>query len=664
MAETQAWTGFPPDQALWRLRVAKGSEEGFQAFKDAHWIGAVPGTQAPESMVEILEAEGIQARAALLETQELCFLELPTLVELQDATWVLLKRFHQERFQVETPGGERSWALADFQGRITGRALDLSPALPPGSTLWARLKALFLQRRQALLQAGAATLLLQLLALATPAITAIVMDRALPDGARSLLWIVVVGMLLATLHQVWLAWIRDRILLFLGTRVMVSAERGFLEHALRCPFPFLQAKTLGELMQAFGGFTAARDLLPLKSVGVFLNGSLAFVYLGMMFYLLPGPTLIIVLSTGLLALVTLVVGRLEAVLQARQVEAQAREHGLLIELVAGISTLKGAGAEGKGLARWQGSFRKVLLLELARGRINLWASLGTGLLSQALAVILLIWGGQHLLEGTLKAGRLFAYLQLSAGFTGAVLSVVETFITLMILKPQLAKAQEILAMEPEPRVRPQTAVADSVAVVMEDVWFRYGPSSPWVLQGYNLRVEAGGKHTLSEPSGFGKTTVLRLLAGLHAPTRGTVLVNGRNPAEERHNLLYLPQFMQLFAGSILENLRVFSSGAALEKLMETSARTGLQALVGTLPMGYQTLIPPGGGNLSGGQRQLIALTGALASGRPLLLLDEALANLDSVHGAPLQGLIDRGLWTVVAANHSPLRSPDLASNGR
>ena len=275
---------------------------------------------------------------------------------------------------------------------------------------------------------------------------------------------------------------------------------------------------------------------------------------------------------------------------------------------------------------------------------------------RSLTVVLLTWGGQHLLEGTLKAGRLFAYLQLSSGFMAAALSMVQTFIALMILKPQLAKAQEILSVQPEPRPRRQAPTPEPVAVQLEDVWFRYGPDRPWVLQGYSLRVAAGEKLRLSEPSGSGKTTVLRLLAGLYVPEKGTVRIQGHPPGAERHNILYLPQFMQIFGGSILENLRVFSSGASLEQLRAASAQTGLQALVATLPMGYQTLLPPGGRNLSGGQRQLIALTGALASGRPLLLLDEALANLDPVHGAPLQRLIDQGPWTVIAANHSPLRA--------
>lgn len=638
--------GFPPVDALWRLLRRQGREGGLQAFRDAH-----PGIVGPEAMVEPLAAEGLQARPALLESEDLRHLPCPTLLELVDGSWTILVGRQRGRLLLEVPEGIRVLPSEQLRSWISWRALDLSPGLPPGPNLWARLLALLLLYREALLPALGLTLALTALGLVLPMISKAVMDRALPDRAASLLLTVVAGMALAGLFQTALGWLRDRILLYAATRMEAAAERGFFEHLLSCPFPFLQGKSLGDFSQALAGFHAARMLLPLKTLGTAFNAGMALVYLGLMFHYLPGPALLVLITTLVQALATWLVGRVEARLEMRQVVAQVREQSLLIELVSGIGTLKATGAEAQGLARWRRRFMAVQALALTQGRIRAWFNLGLGATNQALSIALLIWGGHGLLEGGLTIGRLFAFLQLSAGFTGAVQSLVGLALSLMVLAPQLAKAQEILAIPSEPGLRAEPPCTEPPPVVLEDVWFRYAPDLPWVLQGLNLHLEPGAKQTLDSPSGSGKSTLLRLLSGLHVPERGSIRIAGRPPKEARHRFAYLPQFARLFGGSVMDNLRVFAHGASLERILEASRETGLLALVDTLPMGFDTLLPPGGATLSGGQRQLIALTGALASGRQLLLLDEPLANLDPVREAQLRTLLFERSWTVLAAAH-------------
>jgi ABC-type bacteriocin/lantibiotic exporter with double-glycine peptidase domain len=222
-----------------------------------------------------------------------------------------------------------------------------------------------------------------------------------------------------------------------------------------------------------------------------------------------------------------------------------------------------------------------------------------------------------------------------------------------VLRPQLAKAQEILDVAPEKRLIHMGGGPQALngPVVMEDVWFRYTPEGPWILKGYNLRVEPGEKFTLTGPSGFGKSTILRLLAGLYTPEKGTISLGGLSPRAARHKILYLPQFVQLYGGSIIENLRVLSGGAPLERLLAASQQTGLHNLVATFPMNYNTVIPHGGRNLSGGQRQLIALTGALASERGLMVLDEATANMDRFMGSGNDLLLNNTVYTLILAKH-------------
>lgn len=234
--------------------------------------------------------------------------------------------------------------------------------------------------------------------------------------------------------------------------------------------------------------------------------------------------------------------------------------------------------------------------------------------------------------------------------------VVSSYLILVVIRPQLTKVEEILEVETEKRslLSRGESFALNGPVVMEDVWFRYTPDGPWVLKGYNLRVEPGEKFTIVGPSGSGKSTVLRLLAGLYVPEKGTITIGGHSPIAVRHKMLYLPQFVQLYGGSIIENLRLLSGGEHLDRLMEASQKTGLHAVVDTLPMNYHTVVPHGGRNLSGGQRQLIALTGALASRRELMFLDEATASMGSTWMAQIKILIDAAPRTLVMANHEPI----------
>lgn len=641
--------GFLPSEAVWRLLKLKGYEGGLPAFQEAYSVDG-----SPESMVLPLAVEGIQARMAVIELDELPYLERPTLLQFKDDSWGILKRWDRTGLYIETPRGEQRIPLSELGEVINGQALDLSPSLPEGATLWARLKVLLTIQNSTLVQLALATVILQSLALALPEITAVVMNQALPDGAWATLKLVAAGVLLIAFFQAWMGWIRERTLLFLVTRMEVSVERGFLEHLLRLPFPFLQKKTLGDLLQAFSGLTLARELFAEKAVGAFLDGALAVVYLIVMGSKLLVPTLVVVIAALAMSGLAVLVGRSQAKQQTLEVEAQAKEQGYLTELIAGIGTVKAAGAERQNLHRWLNRFQKELGYGLRKNRLGLWSEVGLPTLQQFMMVVLLTWGGHLALKGELQIGTLFAFLQLASGFLGAVFGMVNAYLMLVIMRPKLAKTQEILDVTPEktsPHFRGEPLALNG-PVVMEDVWFRYTPDDRWILKGYNLRVEPGEKFTLTGPSGSGKSTILRLLAGLYVPEKGTISIDGITPKAAQYKILYLPQFVQLYGGTILENLRLLSGGAPKERLMTAAQETGLHSLVKTLPMNYQTIIPLGGRNFSGGQCQLIALTGALASGRGLLVLDESTANLDNNLVCSASLCFDKSSYTIIRTSHA------------
>jgi ABC-type bacteriocin/lantibiotic exporter with double-glycine peptidase domain len=169
--------------------------------------------------------------------------------------------------------------------------------------------------------------------------------------------------------------------------------------------------------------------------------------------------------------------------------------------------------------------------------------------------------------------------------------------------------------------------APKCALWLSDVWFRYGDEAPWVLAGHSQTFPVGQVSILRAASGAGKTTVLRLAAGLLEPHRGTVRVLGADPARTYGLVAYLPQQAALLEASIATNLTVLS-GVPIMVALAVAEHTGLARLLMQLPMGADTLVSVRGGNLSAGQCQLVLLTAAFASGRPVLLLDEATSQID------------------------------------
>lgn len=641
--------GFSPAEGLWRLMCMKGYSGNSVVFNDTFNVDA-----NPESMLYPLETIGFQARTAIVHPDDYNFVKLPTLLQMADGTWVVILKKNKREIQVETASGKQTIGIAAIAPFVTGQIIDITGPVPGKTVLWNQVKEHLGYHKKHLILVILATIMHQLLLIALPEITAVAINRALPDGALDTLSLVAAGVVMVALFQAWTGFVRDRIVLFITTRLETAIEQGFLSHLLQLPFPFLQRKTLGEMLQAFNGLTMAREHLFEKGIGAVLDGIMAIVFLISMKFKFPYATLVVVLFSLVMVLVAVITGRRQAAVQVYEVDAQAKQQGFLTELIAGCSTVKASGTEHHSITHWKRLFGNELGFELKKNRVGLWSEVGLITIQQAMIVTMLIWGGKKCLDGTLAIGTLFAFLQLSSGFLNAVFGMVNTWLIWCILRPQLSKTREILATQAEPvqlRITNETHLLQK-PIVMDDVWFRYSPESPWILKGYNLRIMPGEKFHLKGASGSGKSTILRLLAGLYLPEKGTISIGGISPAAAQNKMLYLPQFTNLYGGTIIENLRVLSGGVALEQLLQASQQTGLHNMVLTMPMNYNTILPHGGKSLSGGQRQLIILTAALASNRALVILDEAMANLDTVMSTHMNQLIHNAPWTAVMASHT------------
>lgn len=626
MAKAEGIIGLPGNIALWRLLALRGVSLPLQALEETLlWDFSLDG------MVVELRTRGFEARAVQVSAKELDHLELPTLAQVENGDWLVMRRRAPGGYLVEQGMGGVEFAPLEMLAlALTGPALDLGDGLPEKGSLWSRMFSLLPRHRKELVLAALGALILQALSLVTPWLTGHALDRALPQGASSMLLVLSLGLVLTAFFRAWVGWLKEVTLLVFATRFEASLSKGLLEHLLWLPFRQLQQKTLGELLQAFTGLGAARYALLNNGLGSVLSAVTAFAYVILMAMTLPGLTALVVGAALLMGLLSVLLGRLQAREQGVEVTAGQAQRSALVEMFNGLPTMKATGCQDWAIHRWSQRLDMGLRHSLRRERLGLWGEIIQETLTQTLSSVILIWGGYQVLAGALSLGSLVAFTQLSAGFVAAIVSLARAWVQFMILKPQLRVAEELL--ESPRQERPPRKGPDQLPepLVVEDVWFRYAPQNQWVLQASNLSVEPGALYHLQGPSGSGKSTLLKLVAGLYDPEKGSISVGGLDPRIASSSMMYLPQFPQLMSGSIQDNLKVFSGGASRSRIDDVAAETGLAEWTDTLPMGYQTLLVSGGNNLSGGQRQLIAITALLASDKKLLLLDEALSNLDWV----------------------------------
>ena len=273
--------------------------------------------------------------------------------------------------------------------------------------------------------------------------------------------------------------------------------------------------------------------------------------------------------------------------------------------------------------------------------------------------LIVIFTTTNVIDSVADAGTVFAFIQYMDRFFQPLKEIADKYNS---LQSALAGAERLVPLLEEK----DRQIANEVprefkhieSIDFKHVWFSYDNNDVYALKDFTLSIKAGEFIGIVGPSGSGKSTLLSLLMGLYKPTKGAIYINGIDIANYdssvlRHLMGYVFQQAYLFKGSIKDNLTLFDTSISYDDMVDAAKQVNLDSMIEQLPEGYHTPVGYLGSLLSDGQKQLLAFGRTLIRNTPILLLDEATANIDSHTEKQIQASIEniRGSKTIVSIAH-------------
>ena len=273
--------------------------------------------------------------------------------------------------------------------------------------------------------------------------------------------------------------------------------------------------------------------------------------------------------------------------------------------------------------------------------------------------LIVIFTTTNVIDSVADAGTVFAFIQYMDRFFQPLKEIADKYNS---LQSALAGAERLVPLLEEEDRQITNEVPREFkhieSIDFEHVWFSYDNNDVYALEDFTLSIKAGEFIGIVGPSGSGKSTLLSLLMGLYKPTKGAIYINGIDIANYdssvlRHLMGYVFQQAYLFKGSIKDNLTLFDTSISYDDMVAAAKQVNLDSMIEQLPEGYHTPVGYLGSLLSDGQKQLLAFGRTLIRNTPILLLDEATANIDSHTEKQIQASIEniRGSKTIVSIAH-------------
>ncbi len=475
---------------------------------------------------------------------------------------------------------------------------------------------------------------------ATPAITGMVFDNAIPQAERGFLLQLTFGLFMVAAATSAFKITQNVAMMRVQSRMDYSVQAAIWDRLLDLPVTFFRGFSSGDLADRAFAVDKIRSIVAGAGVAAIL-GSFASIFnaiqMCMYHFSLAGVGIALTLLYVLLATGT---NYLKLKTQRQEFTQRGTINGLVLQLINGVAKMRVTGTEEHAFRVWADSFSSMRKTAFTVGRIsNFMPVLNNGypvLASMAIFFTMVSLQKKALEKGEafdMTTGDFLAFNAAFGIFLGAMQALGDASVNLLQILPIYERLRPVLDQEPEVDATKAAPAKLKGGIEISNVSFRYSEDSPWILKDVSLKIEPGEFVAFVGGSGSGKSTLLKVMLGFERPQKGSVYYDSQDLGTldvrlVRQQIGVVLQESRLLPADIYRNI-VGSSSRTLAEAWEAARKSGLADDIKRMPMQMHTYVSEGGGGFSGGQKQRLMIARAIVNNPKILYLDEATSALDN-----------------------------------
>lgn len=472
-----------------------------------------------------------------------------------------------------------------------------------------------------------------LVGLLVPYLNEQVYDRYIPLGDTAGLFAVGAVILSCSLGNITFSIVKNLAMFRSMNSMEYAVQNAAIDRLFNLPESFLREYDAASLGERVMGIATIYQVLADNITQTALTLLFSFMYLFRMFRYSKDMSVVALILLFVLALALLWLGVRQTKLEKEKRQQDILSNSLIFQLLSGIEKIRISASENRAILKYLGCFTRSQSINAKKERTTNIVGTVSGAASTAFSLIFYYMMIRKSIAMSL--GEFSGFTAAFGSFSGAVFTLVQSFLMVNMVKPIYEHAKPILETLPESSEETGLPGDLSGEVEVSHVTFAYSEGESNVLNDVNIHVRPGEYVAVVGPSGCGKSTLLKLLLGFEKPDTGKIFYDNRDiddmdKRELRKRFGVVLQDGGLISGSIYDNITITYPLVKKERVDEVIEEVGLKDDIAAMPMGIHTIVSEGAGTISGGQAQRILIARALVGKPKLIFLDEATSALDNV----------------------------------